>query len=328
MHPGYVHELSDRIDPDYGYLPVRAKVDVLLEAALGIRPDVIIRDPTDIAATIVGEVTGALNVIYGLTRFIPPSSWRILKADRTIARLRRDFRLPDDPQLTRMYTDLYLAVIPRKLEIVDPLPVPAVQRMQYVPWDGDVDPHRSAPESQPRARPLVLVTLGTVYNFESELLRRFLDAMGTENVDVICTLGDGADNAVVESAPLNVRFEHYLPHSEILPACSAVLCHGGFNTVMGALVAGVPVVCVPLGSDQDFNAFICEREGFGLALEPEEATVERIRKAVRQIIDEPWYAAQVQSFREALDQEPGLHEAVRGIEKVVADRRTPNPEPV
>jgi UDP:flavonoid glycosyltransferase YjiC (YdhE family)/LPS sulfotransferase NodH len=322
MNPGHVHELSDRTDPDYGYLPVRAKVDDLLEIAVGeFHPDVIIRDPTDLAPMIVGEVLGALNVIYGLSRFIPLESWRILRADRTIKRLRRDFWLPPDPGLKRMFTDLYLAVIPPDLEIVDPLPVPAVQRMRYVPWDGGTALAASSPPSQPGSRPLVLVTLGTVYNFESGVFIRLLQAMEGEEVDVICTLGDGVEDEVLEAAPTNVRFERYLPHSQILPRCSAVLCHGGFNTVLGALCAGVPVVCVPLGSDQDFNAAICEREGFGLAIDREEATVERLRNAVHTVLEDPSFADKTKSFRSALDDAPSLDEAVQGIERAVAERR-------
>jgi MGT family glycosyltransferase len=223
-----------------------------------------------------------------------------------------------------MYLDLYLAVIPPAMEEFPRLPVPAVQRVRYVPWDGDV---ASVPEPSPTAavdrtgRPTVLVTLGTVYNHHTELLGRFLEALAGEDVNVICTLGDDADPAVLGSPPDNVRFERYLPHSSILPHCQALLCHAGFNTVMGALVAGVPLVCVPLGSDQAFNAQLCVDQGFGVALEDEDATPERIRNAVRTVIAEPSYSASVAAFRQEMAGQPGLPAVVRRLEKLVATRR-------
>jgi UDP:flavonoid glycosyltransferase YjiC (YdhE family)/LPS sulfotransferase NodH len=321
MNPRQVEEISNRVDVDYGYLPVRAKVDDMLEMALSdFRPDVVIRDPTDLAAMIVAEVIGAVNVIYGLAQFIPARSWRILGADRTVRRLRRDFRLPEDPDLARMYTDLYLAVIPPDLETENPLPVPAVERVRYVPWDGESD--APADESGPTrsSRPLVLVTLGTVYNYETDVFVRFLQAMSAEDVDVVCTLGDGVDASVREAAGPNVRFETYFPHSKILPTCSAVLCHGGFNTVMGALAAGVPLVCVPLGSDQDFNATLCQRKGFGLRVDQDDATIDRLRQAVRTILDDGAFAARVKAFQRRLTEAPPLAETVRRIEELVAAR--------
>jgi UDP:flavonoid glycosyltransferase YjiC (YdhE family) len=317
INPRQLYELHPRSDPDYGYHVVRAKVDDLLETSVGaFQPDVIVRDPTDLAPIIVGEVVGALNVIYGLSRFIPKSSWEILGADRTITRLRREFRLKPDPDLACMFTDLYLSVFPRFLEVQKKLPVPAVQHVRYVPWDGDHPRPGLAPA--PRSRPVVLMTLGTVYNTASEMFARFLEALGSEDVDVICTLGDGHDPAILVGAPANVRFERYVPHSSLLPGCDVLLCHGGFNTVMGSLLAGVPLVCVPLGSDQDYNARFCARRGFGLALEEEEATPQRIREAVRQVVEDRSFSERVRAFRQSMQQRPALAVAVRRIEGMVA----------
>jgi MGT family glycosyltransferase len=169
-------------------------------------------------------------------------------------------------------------------------------------------------------RPAVLVTLGTVYNTYSSLFSRFLEALATEPVDVICTLGDGADEDVSAGAPDNVRFERYLPHSSILPGCQAMLCHAGFNTMMGCLSAGVPLVCVPLGSDQEFNARRIGRGGLGLWLRDEKASAEAIRVAVRTVLHEPSFAAKARAFRDGQAARPGFASAIRRIEALAAAR--------
>jgi UDP:flavonoid glycosyltransferase YjiC (YdhE family) len=315
-------------DSDYGYLPVKAKVSDLLELAVEqFPPDVVIREPTDLAPAIAAEVAGAVNVIYGLAHFIPVESWRILHADETIAQLRREYGLPEDPDLDSLYQDLYIEVLPRLFEKTRPLPVPAIQRLRYAPWDGADRASQAPPaglEAGDPERPTVLVTLGTVYNTHSSLFARFLEALAGEPVQVICTLGDGADEAVTRGAPANVRFERYLPHSVILPHCQAMLCHAGFNTMLGCLSAGVPLVCVPLGSDQEYNARRIAVGGLGLWLRDGEASPERIREAMRRVLHEPAFAAKARTFAKDMQNRPGFPAAMRRIEALAAARPAPH----
>ena len=41
----------------------------------------------------------------------------------------------------------------------------------------------------------------------------------------------------------------YIPQTPIMPGCGLVVCHGGRSTVLTALKHGVPVLCLPSGSD-------------------------------------------------------------------------------
>jgi hypothetical protein len=100
LNPSQLWDTFPDEDPDYGYLAVKTKVADLLEIAVEhFPPDVIIREPTDLAPAIAAEIAGATHVIYGLGHFIPRKSWHILKADQTIAALRSEYGLPEDPDL-------------------------------------------------------------------------------------------------------------------------------------------------------------------------------------------------------------------------------------
>lgn len=322
LNPRQINQAYPDDDSDYGYPAVKAKVSDLLDLAVEeFPPDVVIREPTDLAPAVAAEVAGAVNVIYGLSHFIPAKSWHILAADKTIARLRRYYGLPEDPDLDSLYRDLYLSVLPRPFERYRALPVAAVQRMRYAPWDGDrATPPPPAETVDSTGRPTILVTLGTVYNYHSSLFARFFEALAAEPVQVICTLGDGADSAVLQNAPDNVRFERYLPHSSILPRCQAMLCHAGFNTALGCLSAGVPLVCVPLGSDQEFNARKCADGGLGLWLREAEASPQQIRDAVRRVLDEPSFTVKARAFADEMTRRPGFPAAIRRIEGLAATR--------
>jgi UDP:flavonoid glycosyltransferase YjiC (YdhE family) len=79
-------------------------------------------------------------------------------------------------------------------------------------------------------------------------------------------------------------------------------------------------VCVPLGSDQEYNARACATDGLGLMLKDEEASAERIREAVRRVLDEPSFAENARAFAADMAQRPGFPAAVRRIEALAAAR--------
>lgn len=59
--------------------------------------------------------------------------------------------------------------------------------------------------------------------------------------------------------------------------------------MIGALAAGVPLLCLPMGRDQPAVAERVARHGAGLVLDPE-APADRIGDALRRVLDEPGFA--------------------------------------
>ena len=91
-------------------------------------------------------------------------------------------------------------------------------------------------------------------------------------------------------APPNVTVTRWVRHADVLPHCSAVITHGGHGTVMKALIAGVPMVVVPLGRDQPDNAARVVHAGAGTRLR-KNAGVSALRAAVARVIEDPRYRA-------------------------------------
>jgi UDP:flavonoid glycosyltransferase YjiC (YdhE family) len=54
--------------------------------------------------------------------------------------------------------------------------------------------------------------------------------------------------------PENVEVRDFVPHAAVLPDASLTVSHAGLGTVHAALAAGVPLVCIPHGRDQEDNA--------------------------------------------------------------------------
>ena len=70
-----------------------------------------------------------------------------------------------------------------------------------------------------------------------------------------------------------------------------MISHCGHGTTIKSLAAGVPMICVPMGRDQDATAACVAKQGAGIVLPPGEGTVERIGGDVRAVLDNDEYRA-------------------------------------
>jgi UDP:flavonoid glycosyltransferase YjiC (YdhE family) len=167
--------------------------------------------------------------------------------------------LHDNPELA-------LVAVPKEFEPDSPdaanvfrmgpvLDAPALQRSDEAADLGD------------GSNPLVLVSLSTAEQDQLGLLQSIADAVAGLPVRAIVTTGPAVEPAAVR-AGANTQVVQYQAHREILPSAALVITHAGLGTVMAALGHGVPMVCVPLGRDQFFNADRVAALGAGLMLPP------------------------------------------------------------
>jgi len=120
---------------------------------------------------------------------------------------------------------------------------------------------------EPDDRPLVLVSFSTSQQGHVPVLQRVVDAMASLDARALVTTGPAVDPACVRGNP-NVRVVRFVAHSEVLRDASLVITHAGMGTVMSSLAHGVPMLCVPIGRDQFFNAARVEAVGAGRTLPP------------------------------------------------------------
>jgi MGT family glycosyltransferase len=146
--------------------------------------------------------------------------------------------------------------------------------------------------------PLVLVATSSIFQHQTDLLRRVATALGGLPVRAVLTTGRGVDPTDVP-APPNVRVLRAAPHRAVLAEASAVVTHAGHGSVLKSLAAGVPLVCMPMGRDQKDNTLRVLRLGAGVRVD-EKASPERIAAAVRRVLDDPHYAAAARRFADTL----------------------------
>jgi MGT family glycosyltransferase len=107
-----------------------------------------------------------------------------------------------------------------------------------------------------------------------------LNAVATEDVRVLLTVGRRFDRATLGPIPPNVHVEAWVDQRDVLAEADLVVCHGGSGTAFGALAAGLPVVVVPLFADQFDNARRITDAGAGLTVEAEQEATSSLRQVV------------------------------------------------
>ena len=305
-------------NPAYGPSVLRSKVDDLLGLITSENSDVVIREATDLAAAIAAEVAGLPCITFGISSMIPRSRWRV-HAGESLDRLRLDYRLAPDPDLDFLFSSLYIDVTPPELESPTAAEVSYIRYVRYEAWDGASAAIAPAWLEDLDDKPTVLATLGTVYNNQSHVTRMFFSALESMDVNVVYTLGNGQSTDGIGPIPANVRVVEYLPHSLLLPRSAALLCHGGFNTVLSALCEGVPMVCVPLASDQFFNASRCEQLGCGIQLVDQGSapvTADMVRHAIGRVLTEERFREGAQAMRAKIEAQAPISSLVPEIEQL------------
>jgi len=141
-------------------------------------------------------------------------------------------------------------------------------------------------ELPPGDDPLVLVAPSTAHDSDNHLVRTALAALAEEPVRVVATTNRVAPQHPIE-VPANAVLLEWLSYSQLMPAASLVISHGGHGTVARALGAGTPVLVCPIIGDMSETAMRVAWAGAGLSLPWRLCRPAPLRWAARRLLDEP-----------------------------------------
>ena len=169
------------------------------------------------------------------------------------------------------------------------------------------------------SRPLVLAGLSSTFQDQVAALRNVVDALAELPVRGLVTLGPAVAASEVP-AKGGVVVVASAPHSTLLPECAVLVTHCGHGTLMKGLAAGVPVVCMPMGRDQNDNAARVVHRGAGLRI-PQDASPQRIRAAVRACLEQPSLRENARRIGAAIRSREGCADVVESLERLTAGIR-------
>lgn len=294
----------------------RAALPKLLESMRGFRPSLVVRDSVEFGALIAAQSARVphARVAVHLVSFedaIPALAAEPLAAMRAAQDL-----ASDDGASLRL--EPCFSAFPEALDAppldADRTPPPFRARMPEEAsrpaesvWTPSADP-----------RPLVYITFGTIAGTMARVrhvYRVALDAVGELPVRAVLTTGPGIEDGALGVIPSNVQVEAWIPQREVLAHASAVVCHGGSGTVRGSLAAGLPLVVIPFGADQPYNAERIAATGAGLAVA---ADVSALRAAIERVLVDAELHAGAQKMARELAALPPLERAIEAMEALAS----------
>jgi UDP:flavonoid glycosyltransferase YjiC (YdhE family) len=301
----------------------RASLASLAGAIARHTPDVIVRDLYDFAAPLAAERAGVPCATLAFGHHTPAARLTELVGDR-LAALRDEAGLPVDETLGWLHRWLYLDFVPPRFQAFStreiatahcfrPSALDALGRGAPLGWLDALSPGLTA-----------WVTLGTVFNRSPALFPAAVDGLRALCRNIVVTVGESQDPAAPELRALGggaVRVERFVALSHLVPRCDLVVCHGGFNTVMGALAHGRPVLCLPEHSDDPYNGARCAELGVGLTIAARAATRERVFEAARRLLAEPGFREAAGRFAGEMAALPSVDEAAARVVRLATERR-------
>lgn len=329
--------------------PSQSVAEETLHAVRELSPDVLVVDLNMIGALLAGEAAGIPTaVLFHMPEYLPgpgrPAAGPgFLPREDVIGRVRDGLmtrllyaqleRYVDVLNATRRQLGLHpfnrgrdvldafhradLRLIQTCREFDFPI-TPPPANVRYVgpilddpDWSGD---EWASPWPPDDARPLVVVSLSSTFQNQRSAIQHAITALGGLDVRGLVTLGPAMASERFD-LPANVVSVSAAPHQKIFPHAAAVVTHAGHGTVMRALAHGLPLVCLPMGRDQNDNAARVVAHGVGLRLRPS-ASPNRIRKAVSRVLEEVRFRAEAQRIGRIIADDAAADRAVAELEAV------------
>lgn len=293
----------------------RARATSVAEVCRAWQPDLLVCDEVDFGTMIAAERLGLPQATV-----LVIASGAFVRADvlaEPLDALRAEHGLPPDSKLAMPYRQLVLSPFPSSVrDPAFPLPPTAhvVRPASLAPTAAE---RAAAPSwlSRLEPRPVVYLTLGTIFNMESgDLLERAIAGLRELPIELVVTIGPQRNLCALGPQPSHVHVEQHVPHALLLPHCDLVVSHGGSGTLVDALAAGLPSLILPLGADQPLNAVRCEALGIGAALDALAATPAAIRAAATRLLEDPAPRAAARRIQAEIAALPGPELAVGLLE--------------
>ena len=291
-----------------------------LEAVVDVwAPHLVVHEVAELAAPLVSVARGIPYVDVSYGRLIPRF---LLRATGEAAAPHWRARGLDPHPVAGLFEHLYVDTCPPSLQNPEIASLPAVHALR----PAAAEMITAAPPGwleRLGGRPIVYVTMGTVWNRDFDLFARVVDALRDEPVALVITVGQQNDPDVLGPQPDNVVVRRYIPQAELLPHCHAVVTHGGAGTTLGALAHGLPLLVLPQGADQYANADAIVAAGAGLRLGRDETTVPAIRDSVRSLLDDPDCRRAAERVQAEIRAMPTAAHAITRIEMLLAPSSDP-----
>jgi MGT family glycosyltransferase len=251
----------------------------------------------------------------GLSRYLTRPIWK------TVVKQRQSWNLPPYRNREDAYSQLaQIAQLPdgfdfprQRLAPCFHYTGPLIDPSGTEPVQFDQPPF---PFDQLSDKPLIYASLGTLQNRNWAVFEMIAAACQDLEAQLVISLGNPKQDPSQVSLPGSPLVVSYAPNQQIIQRSSLVITHAGLNTVIGTLSRGVPMVAIPITNEQPGVAARMAYTGSGQVIPLAKLTVEGLRKAVTEVLNNPTYREKAQAMQRSIQQSGGVVTAANIIEQV------------
>jgi zeaxanthin glucosyltransferase len=168
-------------------------------------------------------------------------------------------------------------------------------------------------------KPLIYANLGTLQSHNLDVFQYIAQACLGMDAQLVISLGNPkADPAQINfpGDPIVVPFP---PHQQLINRSCLVITHAG-STAVSCLSSGVPMVAIPITTDQPGMAARVAQAGAGEVLPLSKLTVPRLKAAIEKVFENPTYRENAAKLATAIENSGGVNRAANVVEGVVATK--------
>ena len=165
---------------------------------------------------------------------------------------------------------------------------------------------------------LIYASLGTLQNRKWEIFQTIAEACLGNDAQIVISLGNPNIQDFALDLPGSPLVVPYAPHQQLIEKATLVITHAGMNTTLAALSSGVPLVAIPITTEQPGIASRIASIGAGEVVPLKRLNVPRLRDVIRLVLTEDSYKQNARRLQDTIRHAGGVTRAADIIEQAVS----------
>jgi len=162
---------------------------------------------------------------------------------------------------------------------------------------------------------LIYASMGTLQNGLESVFSTIAEAVGRRpGMQLVLSIGPTLNPNQVQSLPDNSIIVSNAPQVELLRRSALCITHAGLNTTLESLAQGVPMVAIPVSTDQPGVAARIAYTKTGAYVPLQEMTAPGLSVLIDEVLSNPEYRQNANKMKQAIVQTNGLEKAVDLLE--------------
>jgi zeaxanthin glucosyltransferase len=238
-----------------------------------------------------------------------------------VVQQRKLWQLPPYQRRNDAYSQLLqIAQLPQELDF---------PRSKTVPWFYYVGPLKNPENAEPvglsqqafsfedlKGKPLIYASLGTLQSRNWEIFHVIAEACLNFDAQLVISLGNPDADLSKANFAGNPIVAAFPPHQKLINRATLVITHAG-STAVNCLSAGVPMVAIPITTDQPGMAARVATVGAGEVVPLKQLTVDVLRVAIGKVLNNPRYRENAVKMQIAIGQAGGTRFATDLVEQLI-----------